>query len=152
MKNGLIVLGSFALGSIMGGLFVRKKSCTKVNDGKYWYYYETLNKWLELKNNGHSLAEFFEKNNYKNIAIYGMGHIGKRLYEELENTTINVKYAIDGGIGLDSGDITIYSPEDVLETVDVIVVTALHAYNSIEETMKQKTNIPIISLEYVVNN
>lgn len=153
MKKGLAAALSVGVGASIGAYLFKKFGKRKnVNTNKYWYYYETLNRWLELKNNGHSLDEFFLKNNYKEIAIYGIGHIGIRLYEELKNSSIKVLYGIDGGIGLLNDEIEICSPEGEFKPVDVIVVTALHAYKDIEQNLLKKTNIKVISLEEVVTS
>jgi len=52
--------------------------------------------WLTINISDKSILEYFEKRNIKEIAIYGYGGLGKRLYQELKKQEIiNVKYIID---------------------------------------------------------
>ncbi len=52
--------------------------------------------WLTININGKSILEYFEKRNIKEIAIYGYGGLGKRLYQELkQQERVKVKYIID---------------------------------------------------------
>ena len=46
--------------------------------------------------------------------------------------------------------IDIVSPEDDLETVDVIVVTAITFYEEVKEQLSEKLDCPIISLEDIL--
>ena len=39
-----------------------------------------LNQWLDLSQRGRKLTPFFDDNLIKNIAIYGKGALGERLY------------------------------------------------------------------------
>ena len=47
-------------------------------------------------------------------------------------------------------DLPKYSPDEKLDVVDVMVVTAIYYYQDIEEKMSKKVDFPIISLEDVV--
>lgn len=112
-------------------------------------FYNLLIEWLKLCQEGKTLASYFEKNNYKTIAIYGMKELGERLFDELRETGVEVKYAIDRNSAV-YAEIEILNPEEVLPSVDVIVVTAIHYYNEIKETLSKNINCPIISLEDII--
>ena len=62
---------------------------------KYQSYYYLFGSWMVLRNKGRTLAEYFENHNFRNIAIFGLGRLGLCLYEELKDSNIHVKYAID---------------------------------------------------------
>lgn len=47
------------------------------------YYRNCLEKWLEVKQQGKSINELFSDKGIRNIAIYGIGSIGKLLVNEL---------------------------------------------------------------------
>lgn len=153
-----IVLGSI-LGLITGigaGILVRDKIITNCQLGtdkkteKFKQYYYMMNEWLRLKQEGKTLEKFFLSNGYKNIAIYGIGEVGNRLYSELKNSNVNVKYAIDKNAGFVDGDLEIKDIEDDIEDVDAIVVTAIFAFNEIVEDMETKVSCPVISLEDII--
>lgn len=113
-------------------------------------YYSVLNYWLHLKQKKKSLTLFFSKAGYKTVAIYGMKEMGERLYDELCESEIDVKYGIDQNADQIYAAIDVVTMEDTLEPVDVIVVTASYYYEEIEKKLKEKTDADIVSLEDVV--
>lgn len=132
----------------------RKKAISQKEEkiNKFKGYYNLLNQWLVIKNTGKSLDEYFVKHNYRTIAIYGMGELGNRLYEELlACDKVIVKYAIDKDTTSIIPELPIYSIDEELKEVDVIVVTATFVFNEVEESLKNITTSPIISIEALVN-
>ena len=117
---------------------------------KFKGYYNLLNQWLRLKQENKSLETYFTENQYKTIVIYGMGELGNRLYDELKDSSVQVKYAIDENTAGAYSEIDIIAPEEDFPEVDVIVVTAVFAYHEIEEKLSDRTDIQVISLEDVV--
>ena len=93
------------------------------------------------------MVEYFKKNEYKTVAVYGMKELGERLCDELKGTDITVSYAIDKNADQLYADIDIVTPDDELAPVDVIVVTAITFFDEIEEMMSEKVDCPVISLE-----
>ena len=85
-----------------------------------------FDQWLRIRQEGKTLVDFFEKNDYKTVAIYGMKELGERLYDELENSGITVKYIIDKNADTIYADVDVLTPDDELEPVDVVVVTAIY--------------------------
>ncbi len=152
-KMGLGIAG--LAGMILGGGIVEivekknKKSKNKSidqNTKRLKSYYDILNKWLSMKQKGESLEEYFLDYGYKSVAIYGMGELGKRLYDELKDTNIKVLYAIDKNSGGKYLDIDIKSPDEDLPEVDVTVVTAVFAFDEILSELEDKLSSQIISL------
>lgn len=155
MKKGLIatiaaIVGGAAGSAVTCNFLSKKVKQEEKNVDKFKGYYNVLNKWLSLKQEGKSPEEYFLNNGYKKIAIYGMGELGNRLYDELKNSGVEVKYAIDKNIADTYSGLKVLDLEDRLEEVDVIVVTAIFAFDEIEETLHSKVDFPIISLEDVV--
>ena len=118
---------------------------------KYKHYYNLLNKWIVLVHKGLSIEKYFLKYKLNNIAIYGMGEIGTRLYEELIHTNISIKYAIDSNVTRYSDIIKVVSLDDVLEPVDAIVVTTLSFFNEVYKKIKKKVDYRIISLDSIIS-
>lgn len=56
---------------------------------------QLLDEFLEIKQAGKSLDLYFKENNYKKVAIYGLGYLGKRLYDELKVSGIGIEYIVD---------------------------------------------------------
>lgn len=157
MKGSKIIstIVSGALGAAVGGVAIGRKCNQTMNEAKNKKmkmdsYYFLFNQWLIVRQQGKTLAEYFEKNNYKTVAIYGMKEFGERLYDELKNTDITVKYIIDKNADSIWTDVKVVIPEEELEPVDVIVVTATFYFDEIEEMLFDKVECPVISLEDVL--
>lgn len=155
MKKGIIAVLSGITGGVVGAASVAKigKSVLDNTDKKVSRlrsYYNMLNQWLVLKQEGKSLEKYFIDNNYKTIAIYGMGEIGTRLYEDLKNTNIEIRYAIDQNVAGTYSDLEVLDKDGELAEVDVVVVTPIFAFDEIEKELSERVDFPIVSLEDVL--
>lgn len=158
MKKGSFILGAVA-GSIVGagiGFGISTKLSNKIIEkkdtrtGKFVGYFNLLEQWMIIKEEGKSLVSFFEKNDYSQIAIYGLGKIGNHLLRELEGSSIQILYAIDAkGEELNS-NIEVYTLDDEIPEADVIVVTATFDYEDIRKKLEEKVACEIISIDDVV--
>lgn len=155
MKKGIIAVLSAGIGivaGIMGQGFLKNKIISEKTSkvDKFKNYYTMLNQWLLLKQEGKSLDKYFLDHNIGTIAIYGMGEMGNRLYDELKNTSIEIKYAIDNNADNTYSELEVVKPGDNLRDVDAIIVTSIFAFEEIEKELSRKNNMNIISLEDVV--
>lgn len=116
----------------------------------YQNYLSMLNQWLILKQEGKSLASFFVKNNYHNIAIYGMGIYGRHLIRELQPSQIIIKYGIDRKVMPPYRQIPVYNLQNGMELVDVIVNTVMYDHIEVCNQLGKYFQSPIVSLEDVV--
>lgn len=153
MLAGLAMV--FGMG--VGAVAVRKKMQVVADKkgekiDKFKGYYELLNQWMFLKQSGKSLVSYFEKNGYQKIAIYGMGELGNRLYEELKDTKIKVEYAIDKNSSNVYSELIVKQTGEELPEVDVVIVTATFAFDEIVSEIQELFTCDIISLEDVVFN
>ena len=152
-------LGALLLGGIAGGIAGVSATGTKLNKKvqlhrtyaqKHLLIMQMFNQWLIDRQEGKSLVKFFEDNEYKSIAIYGMSYLGERLLDELKDSGIEVKYAIDKNADNIYADVEIKRLEDDLPKVDAIIVTAVFFYDEIEEELSELVDYPVISLEDVL--
>lgn len=155
MKKGTAVVLSTLIGAAAGAVGSGYLSGKKVEQksekvDKFKGYYNMLNQWLTLKQEGKNLSEYFKNNEYKTIAIYGMGEMGNRLYDELKDTDIQIKYAVDKDAASTYSELDVIEPDDDFSEVDVMVVTATFAFDEIEGKISNKVDFPIVSLEDVV--
>lgn len=150
--TNLLLIGLGAIAGSLGIMSVKNKKLEEKDKKikKFKDYYNMLNQWLALKQEGMTLEQYFVENHYKSIAIYGMGEMGSRLYEELKDSSIEIKYAIDKNPGFTYSDLDVMEMEDELEPVDAVIVTAIFAFDDIDEPLSEKMNCPVISLEDVV--
>lgn len=152
IKLSTAIVGILGLtsGIAVGYSIGKTNSSEEEMKNKMLKYYVTLNNWIGKKQKNINLSSYFEKLGYNSVAIYGMKEVGERLYEELKDTKTEVKYAVDQNAESIYADIDVYSPDDDLPEVDVIVVTATYYYNSILNNIKDKVCCPIVSLDDVI--
>lgn len=108
-----------------------------------------FNTWLEFLYSGGSIEQYFRDHGYKKIMIYGNGYIGKRLRKVLLDTKIEVVAVMDKAASLDETDEVIGIDSSIPE-VDCIVVTPVFFTDAICDMLREKTNIPIISIQTVI--
>lgn len=147
----LAAVAGTVTGTVIRGYLAQKIIEQKQNKAdKFRSYYNVLNQWLILKLKGVCLEQYFLSKGMHNIAIYGMGELGCRLLDELKGSEVEVKYAIDKNAASTYAEIKLLDIEDSFEAVDAIVVTAIFAYEEIEDTLKDRVDFPIISLEDII--
>lgn len=155
MKKGISTLLGMAAGAVAGaaavGTTTSKKTKKRVeHQAKVHELYMALDQWLQIRQEGKTLVEYFTKNGYKTVAVYGMKELGERLCDELKDSDVMVSYAIDQNADSIYADVNVVVPDDELAPVDVVVVTAITYFDEIEEMLSEKVDCPIISLEDVL--
>lgn len=132
---------------------MKKKTQPLVPEQRFVLGFQILSQWLHLKQDGKTLIPFFEDNFIKNIAIYGMGVLGERFYQELQGSGIKICYAIDRfAASKNKPGFQIYSLDEAhWPEVDAIVVTPVQDYWGIVELLEKKTDAVILSLHDIVD-
>lgn len=153
--NKLVSSGLAFISGTVTGLAVRGTELNKViaskqqEKEKFRIMYQMMEKWLSIRMQGKRLENYFAAYEYTNIAIYGMGDIGKDLIAELKKSSVNIVYAIDKSVTSIEG-IKIVKPDDTLEEVDAVIVTAIAYFDEINEMLSKKMECPIVSLEDII--
>ncbi|GFI15958.1 hypothetical protein IMSAGC009_01118 [Lachnospiraceae bacterium] len=155
MKKGIVGALSLLAGVAGGAIGVGKITGGKVEgwkqlSDKHLALFLMMNQWVKVKQEGKNLSSYFENNNYKKIAIYGMSYAGETLVDELKDTDISIEYGIDKKADTIYSDISMFTMEDTLEEVDAVVVTAITFFDAIEEKLSEKLDCPILSLEDIL--
>lgn len=133
---------------IIGNKVVTATKKIRESADKYYLYFLMENQWLKLKQSGVSIEDYFKRHGYQKIAIYGMAQLGETLYQELNQTSLEVSYAIDASPGrLLVHYCNILKPEDDLPEVDVVIVTPIPYFKDIKRKLSKKLECPIVSLE-----
>lgn len=130
----------------------RKKVMREIeeDDAKFHEFYAILLQWVHMHNEGKTIGAYLQRCGYHTVAIYGMKELGEELLYELKDSEVEVKYGIDKNaddlyVGTD-----VYRPDEKLESVDAVIVTAVHWFDEIEKDMKEKLGCPVLSLDDVV--
>lgn len=155
MKKGFISVLSAVTGAAIGAGAVKKvateeKNKVKSMSDKHLALFLMMNQWVKVKQEGKNLSAYFERNNYKRIAVYGMSYAGETLIDELKGTATEVAYGIDRNANSIYADVDVISMEDDLAPVDAVVVTAITFFDEIEGELAEKIECPILSLEDVL--
>lgn len=155
MKKGISTLLGMVTGAAAGGIAAGRSSSKKIKKmemarTKVHDLYMAFDQWLQIRQQGKTLVEYFTKNGYKTVAVYGMKELGKRLCDELKGSDVAVSYAIDKNANSIYADVDVVTPDDELAPVDVVVVTAITYFDEIEERLCEKMDCPIISLEDIL--
>lgn len=158
MKKRILFLEFFitgVIGAATGGLIILLLFCKIAKEDnqkikKLSEYYHILNKWLIIKQQQKTIADYFSTKGYKTVGIYGMKEMGERLISELEDSDITVKCIIDQDSSLVKQNISVISPHDKFPDVDVVVVTASFYFDEIKEKLNCKVSGDIISIEEII--
>ena len=117
---------------------------------RYAGYWNALDAWLFLKQDGGSVARLLRERGIHRIAIHGMGMLGKHLLEELRGTEIQIDYFVDKIATSFHPDIQTYTPDDELPQTEAIIATRLYEFPSVREKLEQQGYKNIISLEQML--
>lgn len=144
------ITGAAAAAGLVGKIQGEKlKKAQKMSD-KHLALFLMMNQWVKVKQEGKNLSSYFEKKGYREIAIYGMSYAGEALVDELKDTGVKVAYGIDKKANTIYADVDMLSVDDSMESVDVVVVTAITFFDEIEEMLSGKIDCPVISLEDIL--
>lgn len=156
MKKSLMSsMFSLLTGTIAGSFVTKRIMDKRVQQNqkmadKHLALFLMMNQWVKVKQKGKHLVSYFEQNGYQEVAIYGMGYAGRTLADELENSSVRIKYGIDQNMDINDERFDIILPEDTFELVDVIVVTPITFFAEIEKRLREKTDCVIVSLEDIL--
>ncbi len=156
MKDILRRLFTAVIG-FTGGVIFMIYRCGYILEGKqkklnkYFTYYKFLDSWLSWKENNNNYAEYFNENSIETVAIYGMGRIGKRLKNELENAGIKIAYVIDEGETIIYSKEIHYNLRDILPAVDLIIVTPIDEFEEIRNRiLDNNKTMNVISVDKII--
>ncbi len=121
----------------------------------YFESFVTLKRWMENRNSGKKLDQYFLQHNYKTVGIYGAGDLGNLLLAELKDTKIRVVYFIDRNFeGLaEVAGIPVVGMDEIpkLEHIDALIVTPIGHYDEIcRDLIEIAPELPIISIRDAV--
>ena len=123
---------------------------------KYHKIAKSMDLWMSLRENGYHIDQFFIIRNIKKVGIYGYGILGRHLIWELEQSMPNIELswiADSRAASILETNYQVYLPENIdkAEEPGVIVICAINDFEEIEEFVCEKTKVPVISLESILN-
>ena len=109
---------------------------SKCQNSKMQVYFEILDKWMKMEEDGCKLQDYFMERKWYHVAIYGKSKIGRHLYTKLKDTPIHVDYFIDRNADTGEQDIETITLGEQLPFVDVIIVTPVMEFERIENSLR----------------
>lgn len=151
VESALILLVGMFVGAILFDWMTCKRffEAESLNQ-KHYLLFRLMMHWVAEKQKGRNLAGYLVERGHQNIAIYGMNYVGKALMDELKDTGVNVKYGIDRNADNIVADVDLHKPDEVLETVDAVVVTPFTSFDEIKKMLSKRLECPIFSIEDLV--
>lgn len=105
--------------------------------------------WVDALIRKQMISEYLLKKGYRHVAIYGMGRIGKQLWNEFRNSDIKVEFVIDRRISEQTEyyeDVRCFAPESDFPCTDIIIVAVSGEASQIINELRRKVNCPVKSL------
>ncbi len=152
----LTALVSMGMGLIIGWYFTGHKYCIQLYryksiSEKYLLFIRLYDVWMVNDAENHTIDQYLLERGIDSIAIYGMSHLGVRLYQRLRhNEVIKVEYALDQNPQVQLPDLEIYCPGKEERRVDTVIVTALYAFDSIKRTLLENGYQKVLSLDEIL--
>lgn len=115
-------------------------------------YQVTLKKWMYLNEQNRTISGYLKNKNIKTVAIYGMGNLGSRLYDELLAADVTVPYVIDRKSELLKEVMVVKDPESKPEGVDAVIVTVLSEEESMASHYREKYACCAMGISEILDN
>ena len=115
-------------------------------------YTNVLEKWSKLTKQGISVCDRLKERKYTKMAIYGMGNLGCKLYEEIVSSGLEVPYVIDRNAEFIEDLVTVKSPDEELDGVDVIIVAVSKEEQEIVKRYKEKFDGHVIGISKLISS
>lgn len=131
----------------------RRKELQKLQQdiGRYAFFVQILTKWLECEREQKlNLHEWMRDVQIGTVAIYGLGVLGRQLYQQLEKEGVHPSFGIDQYVGAYGEDFQIFRPEDHYPDVDAIIVT-VYAASEVCAFLKEKVPAQIITIQDMID-
>ena len=109
-----------------------------------------FSQWMKAIRQGKGIADYLERHGIKKVAIYGLGMLGERLYDELYDSDITVVCGIDRNLGIRYRNLPVRSISQIPDEVTDIIVTAVYFYQDIKKELAYHTDAKVMSLQDVV--
>lgn len=102
--------------------------------------------WMSLKIRGIGISEFLSDRGYRTVSIYGVTRLGRRLGEDLVKDGIDVRYFIDINAEYLDEKLPVYSPEDNLMRVDLIIISLVINEESVKKCITEKHGMRVYTI------
>lgn len=144
------LIGAACIGTVIARKYRKELINRKHDIEKLQYMVRVYDVWMMVNKEKKTIAGALQEKGIHSIAIYGMSYLGNRLYHELEESGIDVKYGIDMDTTIRLRNLRTISPTEMGDDVDAVVVTALTAFDTVKANLERKGYKNIVSLDEVL--
>lgn len=116
---------------------------------RYQNFFQILDEWMTLKENGCDIDNILYDAGYRRIAIYGMGRLCRHICRALTDSKVEVVYVIDEKPVELYGNFQVFGLDYDFEEVDAVICTDDGNVNSLNK-IRNRLSSRIISLADVV--
>lgn len=115
-------------------------------------FYDILIRWVALYQENEKISKWIMQREYKKIAVYGMRELGILVYHELLREGIDVCCVIDKNADIlnINQDIQVLKPTKELPDLDLIIVSAPHYFEEIQDDLRDITSATLVSIEDII--
>lgn len=148
------LIEDFLLNNMPG--FCKRKIEIKQKDGDIYKRESALNtyeRWIYSMINGDKISNYLMSNDYRRVAIYGMGRLGKQLFEEFDKTSISIEYIIDQKMAehiRKYESVPCFTMSEKLPFAELIIVTVPSEEKDIITQLRKKTKGQIKSINDIL--
>ena len=105
--------------------------------------------WIAVNRQPGAVAKRLRRTGCQVAAIYGMGKMGMRLYQEI-GSEIEVKCFIDRNAAYLKADIPVYTLEDDIPHVDLVIIALADRGNKILKDVSLRLHVPAMGIENIL--
>lgn len=125
------------------------KEISRMSD-KHLEMFLMMDKWIQNEMEGKKISTYLRNNGFYNLTIYGMGYIGRTLYEYLKSEGFEINNLIDQSSFKRIDGMTIKKIDDEHVSTDAVIVTAIYYFEELEDKLKTKFKEPVLSLADII--
>ncbi len=127
-----------------------------VNHAKEGYYYDLYQLLRVWDDTGcERIGSWLKQREYTDVAIYGMGDLGRKLHRDLDKTGIRVVYTMDQYAGSMTASVPVVRSDVFMDMpeVDAVIVTVIHSFAAVKRDLVSRGCDAgrIISLQAIIN-
>lgn len=145
-----IMLGAAISWQVLRKVYSRNCDGWMYMSDKHLEMFLSINAWFYNELKGKQLAAYLRENSFYNISIYGIGYIGKTLYEYLKKEDFQINNLIDQNRNSDQENIKIRTLDDKQAPTDIVIVTALYYFEELEIKLEKVFSCPIVSFADII--
>lgn len=93
-----------------------------------------------------TVATYLKQHNITKVVIYGMGELGRRLYDELTESGIQIEAVMDKNSFCLTEVVEVYKPDENLVSAEYIISTVVSDFNEVKSAFPKKKVIDLVKL------